>query len=112
MGECMMSPLPFQNKVLDNLDGQAKYWFGKDYTNFIMKDFTNLDAPYVDLVDRKSCPRMPWHDIGCVVIGQSARDVARHFIERWNAVKLEKARDNLVIIFIFQSKKEIKISFF
>jgi phosphatidylserine/phosphatidylglycerophosphate/cardiolipin synthase-like enzyme len=48
---------------------------------------------------------MPWHDIGvsssnkvikylpfenfqCVVSGKSARDVARHFIQRWNATKV------------------------
>lgn len=34
------------NKLLKSLDGQAKYWFGKDYANFIMKDFANLDIPY------------------------------------------------------------------
>lgn len=31
---------------------------------------------------------MPWHDIGCVVQGAAARDVARHFIMRWNAIKV------------------------
>lgn len=41
-----VSPSPFQNKIIDSLDGQAKLWFGKDYTNFIIKDFTNLEAPY------------------------------------------------------------------
>lgn len=88
--------LPPQNEILNKLDGQAKYWMGKDYTNFIFKDFTNLDAPYADLVDRSVTPRMPWHDIGGVVAGPVARDMARHFIQRWNAVKLEKARDNLM----------------
>ena len=28
------------------LSGMAKYWLGKDYTNFIVKDFTKLDSPY------------------------------------------------------------------
>lgn len=88
--------LPPQNEILTVLDGQAKYWMGKDYTNFIAKDFANLDAPYVDMIDRGVTPRMPWHDIGAVVTGAAARDVARHFIQRWNAVKLEKARDNQV----------------
>lgn len=37
---------------------------------------------------------MPWHDVATVVLGPAARDVARHFIERWNAVKLEKCREN------------------
>lgn len=78
-----------------SLSGMAKYWVGKDYTNFIVKDFTNLDAPYQDLVDRNTTPRMPWHDVGVVVVGTAARDVARHFIQRWNTVKWEKAKFNL-----------------
>lgn len=28
------------------LHGNAKFWMGKDYTNFIVKDFNNLDRPY------------------------------------------------------------------
>lgn len=49
-----------------------------------------------DLVDRTTTPRMPWHDVGVVVCGSAARDVARHFIQRWNATKLEKTRENMV----------------
>ncbi|XP_032590283.1 phospholipase D2 isoform X2 [Drosophila grimshawi] len=75
--------------------GQAKYWFGKDYSNFILKDWMNLNAPFVDIIDRTTTPRMPWHDVGICVVGASARDAARHFIQRWNAMKLEKLRDNV-----------------
>lgn len=31
---------------------------------------------------------MPWHDISSVVHGKAARDVARHFIQRWNFTKV------------------------
>jgi len=31
---------------------------------------------------------MPWHDIGVVVHGKAARDIARHFIQRWNFTKV------------------------
>ena len=31
---------------------------------------------------------MPWHDVGMGMFGASARDVARHFILRWNATKV------------------------
>lgn len=41
-----VDPVPFESAILNNLDGQAKYWIGKDYVNFIIKDLTNLDAPY------------------------------------------------------------------
>lgn len=81
-------------KEKEELEGNSKLWIGKDYTNFIVKDFSFLDLPFVDLVDRNTTPRMPWHDVGVVVQGSAARDVARHFIQRWNAIKLEKARQN------------------
>ncbi|KAI4462630.1 phospholipase d [Holotrichia oblita] len=77
-----------------DLCGSAKYWVGKDYVNFIVKDFTELESPLVDFIDRNTTPRMPWHDIAVCVQGNSARDIARHFIQRWNATKLEKARLN------------------
>lgn len=35
---------------------------------------------------------MPWHDVGVMVHGSVARDIARHFIQRWNAVKIEKVK--------------------
>ena len=36
------------------------------------------------MYDRGKVPRMPWHDVGMQVVGQPARDLARHFTERWN----------------------------
>lgn len=74
------------------LQGDPKLWIGKDYTNFIVKDFEHLHKPFQDLVDRHTTPRMPWHDIGVFVQGTAARDVARHFIQRWNFTKFEKAK--------------------
>jgi phospholipase D1/2 len=92
------------------LDGQAKLWIGKDYTNFIFKDFTDLNQPFTDLVDRHKTPRMPWHDIACCMVGAPARDVARHFIERWNACKIEKARENISYPYILpKSYTDIRI---
>ena len=70
----------------------AKLWIGKDYANFIVKDFIELNQPYQDLVDRTNTPRMPWHDIGLMIHGPAAIDVARHFIDRWNFIKFEKAQ--------------------
>ncbi|KAH0956339.1 hypothetical protein HN011_008543 [Eciton burchellii] len=77
-----------------SLKPTTKLWLGKDYTNFIVKDFNDLAKPYQDLVDRTTTPRMPWHDVGILLQNAAARDVARHFIQRWNAVKLEKANQN------------------
>lgn len=66
-GKEYTDPIPFQTCITNTLDGNAKYWIGKDYVNFIIKDLVNLEAPYVDIVDRTQTPRMPWHDIGAVV---------------------------------------------
>ncbi|XP_063124524.1 phospholipase D2 isoform X3 [Rattus norvegicus] len=45
-----------------------------------------------DFIDRETTPRMPWRDVGVVVHGVAARDLARHFIQRWNFTKTIKAR--------------------
>ncbi|XP_035662332.1 phospholipase D1-like [Branchiostoma floridae] len=79
---------------LPGMEGEAKLWVGKDYVNFIAKDFVELEKPFSDFIDRTTVPRMPWHDIGAMVYGKAARDVGRHFIQRWNAAKVEKAKTN------------------
>lgn len=33
--------------ALEDIEGNSKLWIGKDYTNFIVKDFNNLDLPFV-----------------------------------------------------------------
>lgn len=78
----------------DEVDGGVKLWVGKDYVNYIHKDFVDVDLPFHDFIDRGATPRMPWHDIHSVTFGVPARDVARHFIQRWNATKTEKLKDD------------------
>ncbi|KAK5986738.1 Phospholipase, partial [Trichostrongylus colubriformis] len=78
----------------DSIDGGVKLWIGKDYVNYIHKDFIEVDLPFHDFIDRGATPRMPWHDIHSVTFGVPARDVARHFIQRWNATKTEKLKDD------------------
>ena len=36
------------------------------------------------MFDRSKVPRMPWHDVGLQIVGQPARDLCRHFVQRWN----------------------------
>uniref|UniRef100_A0A8C9TMS9 Phospholipase n=1 Tax=Scleropages formosus TaxID=113540 RepID=A0A8C9TMS9_SCLFO len=69
------------------LMGDTRFWHGKDYCNFVYKDWIQLEKPFDDFIDRYTTPRMPWHDIASVVHGKAARDVARHFIQRWNFTK-------------------------
>ncbi|KAL3995479.1 Phospholipase D Active site motif family protein [Acanthocheilonema viteae] len=77
----------------EHMAGAGKLWIGKDYANFIHKDFVELDMPFHDFIDRNITPRMPWHDIHACTYGSAARDIARHFIQRWNATKTEKSKE-------------------
>ncbi|KAK3402072.1 hypothetical protein B0T20DRAFT_389980 [Sordaria brevicollis] len=60
---------------------------GKDYSNPRVQDFVRLHEPYEEMYDRSKVPRMPWHDIAMQVVGQPARDLTRHFVQRWNYVR-------------------------
>ncbi|KAG0058912.1 hypothetical protein BGZ90_004703 [Linnemannia elongata] len=70
--------------------GNGTIWPGQDYSNPRIKDFTNVKDYNNDLIERKLLGRMPWHDVSIGVAGQPARDIARHFVQRWNFVKREK----------------------
>nr|XP_033814665.1 phospholipase D1 isoform X3 [Geotrypetes seraphini] len=72
--------------------GETRFWHGKDYCNFVFKDWVQLDKPFDDFIDRYTTPRMPWHDIASVVHGKAARDASRHFIQRWNFTKIMKPK--------------------
>ncbi|KAK5120711.1 hypothetical protein LTR85_006069 [Meristemomyces frigidus] len=64
----------------------CQVWPGKDYSNPRVQDFYALDRPYEEMYDRTKVPRMPWHDIAMQIVGQPARDVGRHFVQRWNYI--------------------------
>lgn len=69
----------------------AQVWTGLDYSNPRIRDFRNVIQHTTAIVDRTTVPRMPWHDVHIRITGDPARDLARHFIERWNYVKGKKA---------------------
>ncbi|MCJ1229704.1 Phospholipase D1 [Toensbergia leucococca] len=64
----------------------CQLWPGKDYSNPRTQDFYELDKPYEEMYDRTNTPRMPWHDISMQIVGQPARDLTRHFVQRWNFI--------------------------
>ena len=53
----------------------AQHFPGKDYYNPFYQDFSDLEHPHTDLIDRTSHPRMPWHDIHAFVDREAARDI-------------------------------------
>ncbi|KAJ3730986.1 phospholipase D [Lentinula guzmanii] len=74
-----------QHVLIDDPEGdQSQIWPGKDYSNARVSDFFGLNKPEEDMYDRTKIPRMPWHDVGLQVVGQPTRDLARHFVQRWN----------------------------
>ncbi|CAG8466471.1 3479_t:CDS:10 [Scutellospora calospora] len=70
-------------------------WPGQDYSNPRIKDFQNVVEHQTELVDKSRYPRMPWHDVG-----PPARDVARHFVQRWNFIKEEKSFERETLPFL------------
>lgn len=89
---------------------------GKDYSNPRKKDFFNLADPDEDMYDRQTTPRMPWHDIHMVTGGQVARDLARHFVQRWNYLIRQKrpSRPTPLLVpprkFTEQELKDLKLT--
>ncbi|RHY30223.1 hypothetical protein DYB32_004505 [Aphanomyces invadans] len=71
-------------RAQDELTRVAVDRVGKDYSNPRIKDFVDVHRPDIDLMDRNANPRMPWHDCHCKLLGEPAKDVSRHFIQRWN----------------------------
>ncbi|KAL2862930.1 phospholipase D [Aspergillus lucknowensis] len=79
-------PTGFENPGGPNDTDNCQLWPGKDYSNPRIQDFYDLDKPYEEMYDRNIVPRMPWHDISMHVVGQPARDLTRHFVQRWNYI--------------------------
>ncbi|KAL4401075.1 Phospholipase D1 [Malassezia pachydermatis] len=69
---------------------EANIWPGQDYANERVAEWHTLNKPEQDLINRKTTPRMPWHDVGAQLIGQPARDLCRHFCQRWNMLLRNK----------------------
>ncbi|PKY56906.1 phospholipase D/nuclease [Rhizophagus irregularis] len=81
----MIDWFPYETKKLRPI------WPSLDYSNPRVKDFVNVADWFNEIIDKKRTPRMPWHDVSIGMIGTPARDVARHFVQRWNFIKDDKA---------------------
>ena len=76
----------FEDTDIPRNADNCQLWPGKDYSNPRVQDFFALDKPYEEMYDRSKTARMPWHDISMQVVGQPARDLTRHFVQRWNYI--------------------------
>ena len=77
--------------------GPYEYFYpGIDYANSRISDFKNVKTPEISHLNREKTPRMPWHDVAMMVIGLPVKDLARHFMQYWNFIKIDLAdRKNL-----------------
>ncbi|KAK9240434.1 hypothetical protein V1525DRAFT_394954 [Lipomyces kononenkoae] len=83
-------PTGFDRGSIVDFGQDTQLWVGKDYSNARVQDFYELNKPYDDMYDRAKVPRMPWHDVHMQMVGQPARDAARHFVQRWNYLIRQK----------------------
>ncbi|KAG8926053.1 Phospholipase D1 [Tulasnella sp. 418] len=77
-------------------EGSEQIWRGKDYSNARVMDFHTLSKPDQDMYDRAKVARMPWHDVAMQIVGQPARDLCRHFVQRWNYLLRVKSHSRLM----------------
>eukprot|EP00268_Persea_americana_P049344 TRINITY_DN5288_c0_g1_i2.p1 TRINITY_DN5288_c0_g1~~TRINITY_DN5288_c0_g1_i2.p1 ORF type:complete len:1115 (-),score=199.02 TRINITY_DN5288_c0_g1_i2:178-3522(-) len=84
----------FEHKVGDY---PPLVWPGKDYYNPRESEPNSWEDTMKDELDREKYPRMPWHDVHCALWGPPCRDVARHFVQRWNYAKRSKAPNEQAI---------------
>ncbi|XP_068327916.1 phospholipase D zeta 1-like isoform X2 [Pyrus communis] len=78
-------------------DCPPSIWPGKDYYNPRESEPNSWEDTMKDELDRGKYPRMPWHDVHCALWGSPCRDMARHFVQRWNYAKRNKAPNEQAI---------------
>ncbi|KAD3641539.1 hypothetical protein R6Q59_004158 [Mikania micrantha] len=84
----------YEHKVGDH---PPMIWPGKDYYNPRESEPNSWEDTLKDELNREKYPRMPWHDVHCALWGPPCRDIARHFVQRWNYAKRNKAPNEQTI---------------
>ena len=63
---------------------------GQDYNNARVMDFSEVDHPFQNKLDRTKSSRMGWSDISICLRGACVGDLMHHFVDRWNFIYDEK----------------------
>lgn len=69
---------------------EAIVFNGQEYNDNRVQDFTDLDKPELDSVDRTKVPRMGWNDVSFQVTGPVCVSMERHFVERYEFLRIYK----------------------
>ncbi|KAH3663586.1 hypothetical protein OGAPHI_004987 [Ogataea philodendri] len=99
------APYAFDSQVPSNPIGGGnafnyQIFPGKDYSNPRERDFSDLNQPLEDIINRQTTPRMPWHDVHMLTCGHIARDLSRHFVQRWNYLLRQKRPSRLTPLLV------------
>ena len=94
--------------VLADTEEEEAFFPGIDYSNSRISDFINVKNFEKSLIDRKTTPRLPWHDIAIKVIGDPVKDMVRHFIQYWNFARLDTDRKHEKTLVDINKKKTAK----
>jgi len=70
-------------------EGKGQMFAGKDYSNPRVQDFKDVEEYAKPQMDKKSAPRLPWHDAMIKLSGPVVADLSRHFIQYWNHVEVD-----------------------
>ena len=64
---------------------------GMEYSNVRIVNFETKRIRHYEypLIDKKTTPRLPWHDGMVQIIGPAVMDMSRHFIQFWNHVTID-----------------------
>ncbi|KAL6070882.1 Phospholipase [Balamuthia mandrillaris] len=93
----------YENSKYNITDEDSSFFPGRDYGNLNYAGEANGKS-FDAVLDRKSVPRMPWHDVQVQVDGAAAKDVAWNFIQRWNhAMQTGSGSQLFKPVFIFPS---------
>lgn len=68
----------------------ATVFGGQEYNNARWQDFGDVSNPFIDTIDRGDIPRMGWHDVALQINGPACVSLERHFVERWEFLRVFK----------------------
>ncbi|KAK5085223.1 hypothetical protein LTR05_004503 [Lithohypha guttulata] len=63
---------------------------GQDFNNARVSDFSEVNHPFQNKLDRTKSSRMGWSDISISLRGPCVGDLIHHFVDRWNFIYDEK----------------------
>ena len=82
---------------------------GIEYSNPRKRDFVQVKNSLVSQIQKNIDPRLPWHDVATMVVGDAVKDLTRHFIQCWNFAQIDlKGKSDYFITLKSQKEDQAK----